>query len=134
MRRRGDSCSAGFSERAQILLMWLPPSANEADSGGAFARSAGSVVWEKDEEKTADWAEVGGRKGEWLVTAPAPFLSASGPGTEGRPEKDADKGEGRLGEDEKAAMGDRPNPAGDPPRPAEGGPKGSRMGDDERRC
>lgn len=66
-----------------------------------------------------------------MATAVLDF-NASGPGTDGRPEKEAESGDGRLGEEEKA-MGDRPNPGEGAPSPADGGPKGSRMGEDECR-
>lgn len=127
--RRGDKGSAGISDLAHIFR--IPPSANEADKGAAVrASSGGGVLWENELEYMADWAEVGGRSGEWFATAPLLDFNANGPGTEGRPENEADNGDGRLGEEANAAPGDLPNPADPAPSPAEGGPKGSRMGED----
>jgi hypothetical protein len=74
-------------------------------------------------------AEVGGRRGECMATVALDLPSASEPGIPPRFENEADSGEGRLGEDEKTpALGDRPNPA--PAPPADGGPKGSRIGEE----
>jgi hypothetical protein len=58
--------------------------------------------------------------------------SAREPGVPARLENEADSGEGRLGEEEKAPPGDLPNPAPAIP-PPEGGPNGSRIGDEECR-
>lgn len=112
-------------------MLRIAPSANEADNGAAALPSrGGGVLCENELENIADWAEVGGRSGEWFATAVLLDLRASGPGTEGRPENEADSGDGLLGDDANAALGDFPNPADWAPRPADGGPKGSRIGED----
>lgn len=132
--RRGDRGSAGVSDLAHILL--IPPSANDADNGAdARASSGGGVLCENELENMPDWAEVGGRSGEWFATTLLLDLRANGPGTEGRPENEADNGDGRLGDEANAALGDFPNPADPAPSPADGGPNGSRMGEEGcRRC
>lgn len=124
--RRGERIS-GWSLGASFLaqIFFRAPSAKEADNGGAAGLvPARKLEWEKDEEK----ALVGGRRGEC-----AAVLSDNGPGTELRALKDADSGDGREGDEAKAlrGFGDRANPGEVPPiGPDEGGPKGSRRGED----
>jgi hypothetical protein len=71
---------------------------------------------------------VGGRRGECIATVALDF-KASEPGKPGgRFEKEADKGEGRLGEEANTPCpGDLPKPD---EIPAEGGPNGSLIGEE----
>lgn len=84
--------------------------------------------WEKDEEMAVE----GGRRGECVLDR-----SESGPGTVVRFVNDAERGDGREGDEANAlsGIGERAKPGDVPPvGPDEGGPIGSRSGDEAIRC
>lgn len=122
---RGERASAGVSDLAQMDLRIMELSANDADKG-AGRLSGERVVWENELLN----AVVGGRSGDLRE-------SVAGAGTDPRvPLNEEDRGDGLDGDEANpwgAPEGDGlPNP-GDPPE-WDGGPKGSRSGEDGIRC
>lgn len=106
------------------------PSAKLAESGGAGLDTCRVSLIEMEEcENDEEKAEVGGRRGEWICCD----LRDRGPGMDDRALNDADKGDGRLGDDAKAVAGtgERAKPGDVPPvGPSGGGPIGSLSGDE----